>query len=176
MPLVLLVSIVGPAGAPDGWGYALGRVALAYAVSRLAGPGAARNRRAEFGLLVTIALPAALAASAWRSAGFGLDLRTYYLAVVALGIAIAFYYALRLVERPERVLALAAALGPYYALGIAWAALYSRVGGADAAPPTALVDLAFHGLLLHLPGDILMAVAVAFLTGPREGRAGPQSR
>lgn len=173
LPAILLAMAPGPAGEPADWGFAVGRVALALLAARLAGPGRTPSPWLERGLLLAVLATAAWAAAAWEGTDFGLDLRTYYLSVTALGLAIGFYYTLRLVERPRRVLSLAAALAPYYALGLAGAGLARGLGVAE---PLGAVDLVFHGLLIHLPGDVLMAVAVAFLTGPKAGRAGPNSR
>lgn len=169
LPALVLLSLPGPVGAPADWGYAIGRIGVAWMVARLVGPGARPPRGAVAGPLLLIAGCALAAALRWHPDTPGLDLRAYYGAVVALAGLIAIYYALRLVQRPARIAALIAGLLPYYLLGILWALAWGAAAGGEATGATAPLDVVFHGLVTHLPGDGLICVVVAFFTGPRRG-------
>lgn len=166
-PLVAL-SLPGPAGTPPDWGYMLGRIGAAWILARLLESGPARPARAAvLAPLAAMAATAALAGWAWRAADSSLHLRTYYVAVLFLALAIAFYYTLRLVERPARIPVLVGGLWPYYAAGITWTLAMAALRPATASVPANAVDVIFHGLVTHLPGDVLTCVVVAALTGAR---------
>ncbi len=175
MALVALMalSLMGVVGEVADWGYMAGRVAAGAAASRLVTDTDQLRRRSVRWILLVMALVTAVTAHAWQEPWIGQQLKPYFNAVLVLALVIAFFYALRLVERPARVLALTASLSPYYAAGLAWAAFsqrYLQPAGEVMAPG----DLLFHGYVTHVPGDVLMAVVVAFLTGPKHGqRADP---
>lgn len=170
------LSLVGVVGHVSDWGYMAGRVAACLAASHLAGADTTRiGRQTVRWILLAMATVAALAASAWQEPWIGQQLKPYFNAVLVLAIIIAFFYALRLVAQPTRVLGLTASLAPYYAAGLSWATLsqrYLQSAGEVLAP----VDLLFYGYVTHVPGDVLTAVAVAFITGPKQARHGEGSR
>ncbi len=163
--LLVALSLVGLVGGFAHWGYMAGRIAAAVAAGRLAADNAGRSgRRIVNAILVVMGLVAAATANAWQEPWIGQQLKPYFNAVLVLAIVIAFFYALRLVAKPARVLALSACLAPYYCIGLAWTAVSQRFSDGAAL---ATGDLLFYGYVTHLPGDVLMAVVVAFLTGPK---------
>lgn len=177
LPALLALSLPGPAGGPADWGYALGRVAAAWAVARLLEGGDDRPGRP--GVLVPLTamlLTGAAAAWSWGGPDPRLHLRTYYTAVLVLAVLIAFYYTLRLVRRPARIPVLVAGLWPYYAAGIAWTLLFASLGPGGEELPRGLAAVTFHGLVTHLPGDVLTCVLVATFTGPKASVTGRKSR
>lgn len=179
LPVLLALSLPGPAGGPGDWGYMVGRVVAAGVISRLVRSGPAEpQRRAVLLPLAAYVLGATVASLAWSGAADPrLHLRTYYVAVLALALVIAFYYSLRLIARPGRIPVLMAGLWPYYGLGIGWALLVATgVLGAPAGLPESSVDTLFHGLVTHLPGDALTCVVIAFLLDPRPAILGRESR
>ncbi len=163
-------SLTGIVGDVADWGYMAGRVVAAVAASRWAGADSVGlGHRAVRWILLIMALVAAATARTWQEPWIGQQLKPYFNAVVVLAIVIAFFYALKLVARPARVLALTAGLFPYYLGGLGWAAFSQRT----LQPPGEIMaasDLLFHGYVTHIPGDVLMAVVVAFLSGPKHGR------
>lgn len=173
LPALLLLSLPGPAGGPADWGYMLGRVGAAWTVGRLLQTGAARAARAAvLAPLAAILLASVVAALVWSGEDPGLHLRMYYTAVLGLAGAIAFYYALRLVERPARVPVLLAGMWPYYLAGISWSLAFGALRPTSGSLPAAPGDILFHGLVTHLPGDLLTCVVVAVLTGTRASITG----
>ncbi len=163
--LLVPLSLVGIIGEPSDWGYMAGRIAVGAAAGRLAvAQGGTGQRRTIRMTLLVMGLVAAAAASAWEEPWIGQQLKPYFNAVLILAMVIAFFYALRLVEKPTRVLTLTACLAPYYLLGLGWTAASQHF--ADGAMMT-VDDLVFYGYVMHLPGDVLMAVVVAFLSGPK---------
>ncbi len=170
LPLSLL-----PIGAGLGdWGYFCGQILVAATAGRWA-PAASPPRVGwQVGLtLLAMGTAASLAALSWHDRVMGMQLKTYYTAVIGLALFIALWYALRLVQRPTRVLELIASLAPYYALGVLWIAVL-RAAGSGAAPAIASTagNLLFHGYVTHLPGDVLTAVVVAFFADPKRHAAG----
>ena len=173
---LMALSLMGVVGGVSDWGYMAGRVVACLAASHLAGADTTRlGRQSVRWTLLVMGLVAAAAANAWQEPWIGQQLKPYFNAVLVLAIIIAFFYALKLVARPARVLALTASLALYYAAGIGWTALSQRYLQAtgDIMPP---VDLLFYGYVTHVPGDVLTAVAVAFLTGPKRSEQADGSR
>ncbi len=160
------LSLAGLLGGITNWGYFAGRVVAGWAAGRTA----AASRPPAGGWSVRLPLALILAVGSWVTLTWdapagGLDLKTYYSAVIGLGLMIAFWYALRLVARPARVLGLVAALAPYYVIGLVWVAGCAWLVPESVARPIAQIP--FHGFAVHLPGDVLSAVVVAFLVEPR---------
>jgi len=166
LPLVLLPLGPGPADL----GYMAGRI-LAAGVSGLlaALPPRRPVRRLQAPTLLVMAVVAGVSAFGYRDTTIGLQLKTYYSAVISLALMISLWYAMRLIAHPTRVLDLIAALAPYYLLGLGWVVLLLGLG-TPAPPATATTarDLLFHGYTTHLPGDLLTAVAAGFLMDPKQ--------
>jgi len=163
------LALVGVLGSLTSLGYIVGRIAAAWA----AGRSAAISRPPATGWSVRLPLVLLLAVAAWSTRTWheppgGLNLRMYYTGVIGMGVLIGFWYAMRLVARPARVPALVAALAPYYILGIGWVAVCAWAW--PALLPLPVSEIPFHGLAVHLPGDVLTAVVVAFFLEPRVAR------
>jgi hypothetical protein len=167
----LLLTGTGLAGSPVEWGYLVGQVGAA----ALAGWLAPADQRLQHPrlvwrtavLMIAAAIPAALA---WQEPWAGLQLRTYYNAVLVMALVIAIYYAMRLVKHPLRVLGFMVALLPFYAAGLDWILILGWWQGAPVAGAETWGNLAFHGYVAHLPADVLTGVVVAFFSGPKTGR------
>lgn len=174
LAVLIPLSLLGFTGRVADWGYFGGRALAAAAAGRLA-PGdgkLARGWQVRVPLIL-MAGTALVAAISWRQQLSALDLKTYYTSVIVLALFIAFWYAIRLVNQPLRVLNLTAALAIYYAAGLLWTAVLAGI--APSLLPAVLgapSDLLFHGYATHLPGDVLTAVAVAFFTDPRRRATG----
>ena len=174
VPLLLLLGYLGLAGTMGEWGYVVGRpVAAAMVAYLFAGAGSTLASWVSRLLIATLLVAAAASASLWQEPGSSLPMKSYYTAVSVMAAAIAFYYALRLVRRPGRVVSLMAGLVPYYAIGVAWALLWPALGEEAGLSRSGIV---FHGLVIHLPGDALTAVVVAFFTGAKAQFGGWKSR
>jgi len=107
---------------------------------------------------------------AWQEPWAGLQLRTYYNAVLTMAMVIAFFYAIRLVQYPLRVLGFMVALVPYYVIGLDWVLLLGWWNGAPSVGAETWGNLVFHGYVAHLPADVLTGVVVAFFSGAKTRR------
>lgn len=166
----IAITGTGVVGSPTEWGYLVGRIAAAYLAGYFV-PAHEPLRHARIAwrsvaLMLAAAVPAALW---WQEPWAGLRLRTYYNAVLVMALVIAFYYALRLVKYPLRVVGLTAALAPYYLSGLAWIAIQNLAGGAGGGG-LPWSNVIFHGYVSHLPADVLTCVVVAFFSGARTTR------
>ena len=172
---LMVLSLIGLFGEVADWGYMVGRIFAGVIASRWAATpaiGTSLTRPPQRSIHIVLLLMGVVAIATtqvWQEPWIGQQLKPYFNAVLILAMVIAFFYALKLVARPARVLALTASLSPYYVIGLTWAALTQRI-----LRPTdeimAASDLLFHGYVTHLPGDVLTAVVVAFLTGPKRGQ------
>ena len=166
----LLITGLGLVGSSVEWGYLLGQIAAA----ALAGWLAPADKPLQHGawvwrtavLMIAVAVPAAMA---WQEPWAGLRLRTYYNAVLMMALVIAFYYAMRLVKHPLRVLGFMVALVPFYVAGLDWILFLGWWRGTPIAGAETWGNLVFHGYVAHLPADVLTGVIVAFFSGPRTG-------
>ncbi len=164
----LVLTGLGLVGSPLDWGYLLGQIGAAAMAGWLA-PANERLRRVRFVwrtavLMIAAAIPAAMA---WQEPWTGLQLRTYYNAVLTMAMVIAFFYAIRLVQHPLRVLGFSVALVPYYVAGLDWVLLWAWWTGEPVAAAATWGNLIFHGYVAHLPADVLTAVVVAFFSGAK---------
>lgn len=167
LALLLPLSLFGLLGGVPSWGYFGGRIAAGWMAGRTAcadrPPAGGWAVRVPLALMMAVAL---WATTTWVEPAGGLNLKTYYSGVIGLGLVIAFWYALRLVARPARIFGLVAALAPYYLLGTLWIAVVAWLEPAAISRPAAQIP--FHGFAVHLPGDVLSAVVVAFFIEPRQ--------
>ena len=164
----LLLTGLGLIGSPIEWGYLVGQIGAAALAGWLA-PADRPLQRPRLVwrtavLMIAVAIPAAMA---WQEPWAGLQLRTYYNAVLTMAMVIAFFYAIRLVQHPLRVLGFMVALVPYYLLGLDWVLLLSWWNGQPACGAETWGNLVFHGYVAHLPADVLTGVVVAFFSGPK---------
>jgi len=167
----LVVTGLGLVGSPVEWGYLVGHIGVAAAAGWLA-PADLPLQRLRLSwriavLMIAVAVPASMA---WQEPWAGLRLRTYYNAVLLMALIIAFYYAMRLVKHPLRVLGFMVALVPFYVAGLDWVLILGWWRGMPVAGAETWGNLVFHGYVAHLPADVLTGVVAAFFTGPRTAR------
>jgi hypothetical protein len=167
----LLITGTGLVGTPIEWGYLVGHIGTAALAGWLA-PADLPLQHPRFAwrtavLMIAAAIPAA---NAWQEPWVGMQLRTYYNAVLVMALVIAFFYAIRLVRHPLRVLGFMAALVPFYVAGLDWILVLGWWGGAPVPGAESWGNLVFHGYVAHLPADVLTGVVVAFFSGPRTAR------
>ena len=165
----LILTGLGLVGSPIEWGYLVGQVGAAALAGWLV-PADKPLQRARLVwrtalLMVAAAIPAAMS---WQEPWAELQLRTYYNAVLTMAMVIAFFYAMRLVQHPLRVLGFAVALLPYYLVGLDWVLLLSWWNGEPGVGAETWGNLVFHGYVAHLPADVLTAVVVAFFSGAKK--------
>ncbi|NKB89808.1 MAG: hypothetical protein GKS06_16465 [Acidobacteria bacterium] len=167
----LLLTGTGLIGSSVEWGYIVGHIAAAAMAGWLApADKPLQHPRWVWRTAVVMLAAAVPAAMAWQEPWAGLQLRTYYNSVLVMALVIAFYYAMRLVRHPMRVLGFMVALAPFYILGLDWVLILERLQGESVAGAETWGNLVFHGYVAHLPADVLSGVVVAFFSGPRTSR------
>ena len=117
----ILITGTGLVGSSVEWGYIVGHIAAAAMAGWLApADEPLQHPRWVWRAAVLMLAAAVPAAMAWQEPWAGLQLRVYYNSVLVMALVIAFYYAMRLVKYPLRVLGFMVALAPFYVLGLEW--------------------------------------------------------